>query len=74
VDDNQFIAMWVKWITVGVLTFAVACIGSCQLTNYQIRRAIDAGAGPLAARCALSSETTGCDVARAAEAEATRGE
>jgi hypothetical protein len=73
VDDNQLIAAWVKWVTIGVVTFTVACIGSCQMTNYQIRRAIDSGAGPIAARCAFdSSGTTGCDLVRAAEAEATR--
>ena len=45
-------------------------IGSCQATNYQIRKAIESGANPLSVSCALTEDQ--CDILEAAEAESLR--
>ena len=70
-SENTFILAVIRYIITGIVAFVAVCAGSCQMTNYQIRKAIDAGAPPLAATCALSSSNV-CDVLEAAEAEATR--
>jgi hypothetical protein len=35
-----------------------ALLGSCQLTKHQIRRAIEGGARPAEAQCALTARNT----------------
>ncbi len=54
------------------LLLLVTMFGSCQVTNYQIRRSIEAGAAPLTAKCAMSADSGSCAVLEAAEAEAQR--
>lgn len=71
-EESKYMMLTVKWAAIGIVGFTVACVGSCQMTNYQIRRAIDGGAPPLTARCALSSDDSLCEVLEAAEAEAVR--
>lgn len=71
-EENKFILTMIRYIVTGIISFVAICAGSCQMTNYQIRKAIDAGAPPLAATCALAGSNV-CAVLEAAEAEATRG-
>ena len=52
-DNEYFITIW-KYVF--IFCFAMTCllITSCQTTNYQIRKAIEAGVSPLEANCALA--------------------
>ena len=57
----------------GFMLLIFGFIGSCQLTNYRVGSAIEAGASPLAAACSLRADISmNCDFLVAAEAEATR--
>lgn len=52
--DNEF---WISvWKTVGyvIVAVTVAGIASCQSTNDKVLKAIEAGATPMEARCAIS--------------------
>jgi alkylhydroperoxidase/carboxymuconolactone decarboxylase family protein YurZ len=49
-DDNSF---WTRTQLIA-LAVIIAIIGSCQSTKYQMRKAIEAGATPLEAKCAFS--------------------
>lgn len=54
-DEQQFwIAVW-KIVGASVVSFVAVCAVSCQATNYHIRSAIESGAKPVEAKCALSS-------------------
>lgn len=71
-EENQFwLTVW-KYVITGFVALVTVLAGSCQMTNYQIRRAIDAGAAPIAARCAFDGENSRCVLQQAAEAESTR--
>ena len=61
----------IRAVIYGFVLLVFLGISSCQFTNHQIRSSIDAGASPLAAKCAFdSSSGSYCDVLAAAEAEA----
>lgn len=60
-DENVF---WLRlWQTVGAtIVCVVLSAGGCTAhTDYRIATAIEAGADPLAARCALSVHASGTD-------------
>lgn len=54
-NDNQLVAVWVKWIAILLIGGTVALVGSCQMTKYRIAEAIKAGADPMEARCAMET-------------------
>ena len=57
----------------GFVLLIFGFIGSCQVTNYRIVSAIEAGAPPIGASCAFNSDSIArCQLVTAAEAEATR--
>lgn len=43
-----------KYAITGFVVVVLSLIGSCQTTNYQIRKSIEAGADLIIASCALS--------------------
>ena len=45
-----------KYLVLGVCFVALVASGSCAHTKVEVRRAIEAGADPLEARCALAAE------------------
>ena len=53
-NDNELIAHWVKWIVIAFLGFILTIAGSCQTTKYRVVQAIEAGAPPFEAECALT--------------------
>ena len=55
------------------IAFVTLLVGSCQMTKYRIVQAIEAGASPLAAECALTADVS-CPVITAAEAERIRND
>ena len=58
-----------KYSLTGLLVFIALVLGSCQSSKYQTRMAIEAGASPMAARCALTMESgSDCLLIYAAEA------
>jgi hypothetical protein len=58
VDDNALIATWVKWISIVIVSLILVIFASCQHTNYRIAAAIEHGVDPIAARCALDSNSS----------------
>lgn len=73
-DEEIFMACFRSGI-LGVLLLVTLIIGSCQTTNYRIVQAIEAGATPMEAECALSSVSSsshGCLLLYAADAESIR--
>ena len=74
-DENEFFAKCWKYAITGFVVIILAGLGSCQATRYQIRSAIEAGATPIAAKCAIESVSIGvCTLIGAAEAESTRSQ
>lgn len=71
-NDNQCISNCVKYVVLGVITLFVLGVTNCQMTRYNIRKAIENGASPLAAECALSDAGMDCSVLAASEAERSR--
>ena len=57
-DDNQLIGVWVKWISIVIVSLILVIFASCQHTNYRIATAIEHGIDPMAARCALDSNSS----------------
>ena len=52
-NDNEFyIKVW-KYLTIATCVVIISGMASCQSGNYQITRAIEAGATPLQAACAF---------------------
>ena len=65
-DFGFFVKLWRYGITAFVV-IVLAGMGSCQATRYQIGRAIEHGADPVMARCAITGGTSGeCFVLKAA--------
>lgn len=51
----------IKYGIVGVVVLLMSVIASCQVTNFQIASAIEAGTDPMDAKCALRSDgATAC--------------
>ena len=68
-NDNEYYAKCWKYAVTGFVLIIMGFIGSCQTSNYHIRKAIEAGATPIAARCALTeADRPTCAVIAAAEA------
>ena len=67
-NDEYIVKIW-KYAITGFVVFVLAMIGSCQTSKYRIGKAIEAGASPIAARCALASDnSTDCVLIYASEA------
>ena len=52
-NDNEF---WLKtWKVVGTVlcVIVISSIGSCQISNYQMRKMVESGATPIQAACAF---------------------
>lgn len=73
-DDNQLVAKIFKYCVAGFIAMIITGLGSCQATRFQVRAAIEAGASPMSAKCAIESQVTlaPCAILAAAEAEANR--
>ena len=73
-SDEHITSIW-KYAISGVLVFIMLLVGSCQATNYHIRKAVEAGAPPISAKCAFSdfANHQQCAVLAAAEADAIKG-
>jgi hypothetical protein len=56
-SDESILKVW-KYIIIGVVALFAVSATSCQVTNQHIAAAIEAGADPLAARCALDTANT----------------
>ena len=67
-EDSKLIRM----LIIGVVVVALSLVGSCQSTNYQIRKMVEAGAHPALAACAISSEKS-CSALAVIELEKLRG-
>lgn len=72
-NDDCIAKIW-KYAITGFVCVLFLITGSCQAGKYQTRKAIEAGASPLAARCALAADGAQreCGLLYAAEAEQTR--
>ena len=53
-EENTFWVKQLKTIVIGFLAFVALLIGSCQTTKFRITQAIEAGAHPYLAECALT--------------------
>ena len=58
-NENEFWVRQIKTLVLGFLAFVTLMAGSCQSTNYQIRKSIEAGAHPNIAKCAIADSS--CD-------------
>lgn len=57
-NDNEFwVSIW-KVIAVTFIAVIVSGVTSCQMTNSRITEMVKAGADPIDAMCAVSSEST----------------
>lgn len=73
-NDNECFLSCFRTAILGALLVIALLFGSCQTTNYRIVQAIEAGATPLEAECALSGSpnTYGCIMIYAGNAESIR--
>ena len=53
-EAEFWLKLWKYFLGTGTI-LAVTLMGNCQVTNLHIVRAIEAGASPMEARCALAS-------------------
>jgi len=58
-SENELAVKVAKYIVIGFVVLVASIMGSCQVTKYHIRAAIDNGTHPYLAECALSDVT--CD-------------
>ena len=56
-NDEQLFYQAVRFAIFGGVAVLFGVLGSCQLTNYQIRRTVEAGAEPFEAACAMTMGT-----------------
>jgi hypothetical protein len=49
-----------KYGAMGAVLVIFGMIGSCQTTNYNIRKAIESGSDPILAACAIRSGVARC--------------
>ena len=64
-DALYWLKMW-KQIILGFIVFVAMCVGSCQTTNYQVRKMVESGADPIIASCAIQrreSSSQQCTIA-----------
>ncbi len=52
--EGELVIKGIKYSIIGAVVLVLAMIGSCQTTNYQIRKMAEAGIHPRVAECAIS--------------------
>lgn len=57
-EDNQYWYNIWKLVAVVTMVLTVSITASCKVTQHNIVSAIEAGASPIAARCALSADNS----------------
>ena len=58
-EDNIFFLKIVKYVALVICTIIISITGGCQLSKYQIRKMVDAGASPTEAACAYAIQGEG---------------
>lgn len=65
--EDRAVLIGLKYAIMGIVALVVVFVGSCQMTNYQIRKMVESGTHPRVAECAVSS--SGCYLSETATLE-----